>query len=66
MNTQLTKKLKTKASEVRVSGMGETEILDADKLIKVTVEELISLLNKGDPGFNAFSERLVRQHFGIR
>jgi 2-iminoacetate synthase ThiH len=66
MNTQLFKKLQKQASDVRVSGFGATEVLDADKLVRVTVEEVIKLLKKGDPDFNNFSENLVRQHFGVR
>ena len=75
MKTQLTEKLKEQAKVVYdyAPFYGDMDKdpkplykVDEDQLIKVTVEEVIKLLKRGDSGFNDFSERLVRQHFGIR
>lgn len=69
MNTQLINKLFTKAREEINTKYGYSDAFNGivtEKFAAALIEETIKLLNKSDPGFNAFSERLVRQHFGMR
>lgn len=63
MNTQLIAKLLSKTSS---NQMVVTHEVDLEQYTKLVVEETITLLKKGDPDFNNFSENLVRQHFGMR
>jgi hypothetical protein len=65
MNKALIEQLMTKASEIRVSGFGDTEILDPYKFAELIVKECVKLLDERDPDFNAYSKRVVKQHFGV-
>lgn len=69
MNTQLINKLHTKARNEVNDTYGHSDALNGivnQMFAAALIEETIALLKKNDPDFNAFSERLVRQHFGMR
>lgn len=58
MNAALLKTLTEKAT---VDGLNFNKELFAELIVK----ECVKLLDERDPDFNAYSKRVVKQHFGV-